>query len=215
MNRIKKLVQVLLAFMLVACGQSSELSWTEDVKLPDGRVVTLSRWVEFKGPYAMGDTPNESKQWFEFKHPQTGQVVKWENSDELGMLNTLALWIENGNPILLSKPALGGDSRKFQCPNPPYLLYEYASGKWQIKPLAQIPRQRIRANMTTHPKMRREEIEASKRRLSVEQTTNSYTYRDGVERVPYVISFEEMPPQTFVEQNCDRKTDKLLFIEGK
>ena len=34
---------------LAACGNGG-LKWTEDVLLPDGRTVTLTRYQEFKGP---------------------------------------------------------------------------------------------------------------------------------------------------------------------
>jgi hypothetical protein len=182
--------------LLSACGKSDELTWTEDVKLPDGRVVTLTRWVEFKGAYAMGDTPNESKHRLEFKHPDTGEIVKWENSKEMGMLNTVALMLDKGSPNILSVPSLGDDSHKFNCPNPPYLLYEYANGQWQAKPLGRIPDKLIRANLTTHIKEKSEEIERKKRHLTAAQTSDSYTYSD-VKRVPYIINFEGMPAQTF------------------
>lgn len=206
---------MLLTLALSACGKSDELAWTEDVKLPDGRVVTLTRWVEFKGAYAMGDTPNESKQRLAFKHPDTGELVKWENSKETGMLNTVALVLDKGVPMLLSKPALVGDSLKFHCPNPPYMLYDYVNGEWQSKPLTQVPVKIIRANLTTHIKEKREEIETKKRHLTVTQTSDSYTYFNGIHKVPYIINFVGMPTQTFVEQNCDRDVNNLLYIEGK
>lgn len=217
MNRIKKPLQVLLAFMLVACGQSSELSWTEDVKLPDGQVVTLSRWVEFKGPHAMGDTATESKQRLEFKHPETGEKIKWENVKEQGTVKTVAIWMDKGRPMLLSTPAYGDDAFKFNCPNPPYLLHEYVAGQWQPRSLAQIPIKIIRANLTTHAKDtdKRNQIEANKRHLTAAQTSDSYTYRDGVHKVPYVMKFEGVPTQTFGNQNCDHDFNELLLTEGK
>ena len=39
----------LLLLLAGACSRGSELEWTEDVKLPDGRVVALKRYTEFKG----------------------------------------------------------------------------------------------------------------------------------------------------------------------
>jgi hypothetical protein len=206
---------MLMTLALSACGKSDELAWTEDVKLPDGRVVTLTRWVEFKGPYAMGDTPNESKQRLEFKHPDTGEIVKWENSKETGMLNTVALVVDKGHLNILSVPSLGDDSHKFNCPNPPYLLYEYVNGKWQSKPLADIPDKLIRANLTTHIKEKREEIETKDRHLTAAQTSDSYTYSD-VKRVPYVINFDGMPVQTFENKNCTLGPNiNLLLFLGK
>ena len=204
---------LLCAVELAACR--NDLTWTEDVKLPDGRVVTLTRWVEFKGPYTMGDTATESKQRLQFKHPETGEIVKWENDKEPGLLKTVAIVLDKGNPVLLGTPAYGGDYFKFNCPNPPYLMYEYMSGQWRARPLAQVPVKTIRANLTTHAKQMREEIEANKRHLTAAQTSDSYTYRDGVFKVPYIIRFDGMPAQTFATKNCDHAFNELLFTEEK
>jgi hypothetical protein len=197
---------MLLAIVLAACG-SSDLTWTEDVKLPDGRVVTLKRWVEFKGAYAMGDTPNESKQRLEFKHPVTGETVKWENVEDTGMLRTIALLLDNGTPMLLTEPNLGQDFHQFKCPNPPYLLFEYVAGQWRNRPLAQIPVKNLRSNVTSRPKQEREAIEFNKRHLTVEKTRDSYTYYKGVHKVPYIIKFDNMPTQTFNDADCSRPSN--------
>lgn len=50
---------------LAACGDNS-LNWTENVLLPDGRTVTLTRHQEFKGPHEPGQPPTTSAYWFEF-----------------------------------------------------------------------------------------------------------------------------------------------------
>lgn len=209
---------LLLAAVLTACGKSSELTWTEDVQLPDGRVLTLKRWVEFKGGSShLGDPSTESRQSFEFKSPETGEMVKWQNDMDQGTIRTLALWLERGRPLLLGKPAYGGDSRKYGCPNPPYLLYEYTAGKWRPKPLAQIPIQRVRANLTFNPMGARDHIEQSKHHLTASETSDSYTYREGVHVTPYIIQFEGMPKQTFSDQNCELGPDytNLILMEGK
>jgi hypothetical protein len=229
---------LLCSMLLAACG-SSDLTWTEDVKLPDGRVITLKRWVEFKGGSShLGDPSTESRQSLEFKHPDTGEIVKWRNQmpqgpfridlsssvpasfdtgpDNMapGTLNTIALWLEQGKPRLLAKPMYGGDFSRFYCPNPPYLLYEYSAGQWRNRPLAEIGIKRVRANLTASPINSREDIELNKRHLTAAQTADSYTRPTGTYQVPYLIQFEGMPAQTFGLQNCSRPFNKLL-TEGK
>jgi hypothetical protein len=216
MKLLLKVVQLMLMVtLLTACDSSDELTWTEDVKLPDGRVITLKRWVEFKGAYAMGDTPNESRQRLEFKHPVTGETVKWENAEDTGMLRTIALLLDNGTPVLLTEPNLGQDFRYFKCPNPPYLLFEYAAGQWRNKPLVQISVRNIRSNITSRPKQKREEIEAGKRHLTVEQTRESYTSSSVAYQVPYVIAFDNMPTQTFSDADCSRPSNINDLISTK
>lgn len=204
--------------MLGGCSNESKLSWTEDVKLPDGRVVTLQRYTEFKsGSSHLGDPSTESLQRFSFKHPKTGETIRWENTEEQGRLKTIALWLVGDTPTLLTRPAYGGDEWTFKCPNPPYLLYEYVQGQWKSKPLVQIGINRLRSNMTAHPLKKRQHIEDNKRHLTADQTADSYTYRDGKYRVPYVLDFTDMPPQTFAEQTCHypSRVNYLLHDEGK
>src|SRR5262245_45915374 len=105
----------------IACnsGQKS-LKWKEDVLLlPDGPVVTLTRYQEFKWPTEPFTPRGPSYHWFEFKHPVNGKIIRWEDKGDLG---TVALLFKNGAPYLLVSPYYGGSLRDFGCPNPPYLL---------------------------------------------------------------------------------------------
>jgi len=234
--------QLLVCAALLAGCVRSDLTWTEDVRLPDGRVITLKRWVEFKGGSShLGDPSTESRQSLEFKHPDTGEIVKWHNQmpqgpfrmdlasstpasfdtgpDSMapGLLKTVAIWLDHGKPRLLGEPMYGGDLDRFYCPNPPYLLYEYTAGKWRNKPLAEIGIQRIRANLTVSPINARDEIERNKRHLSAEQTADSYARPTGTYQVPYVIQFEAMPAQTFRFEDCSRVSNlrDLIVDERK
>jgi hypothetical protein len=127
------------------------------------------------------------------------------------------LWIEHDTPVLVTRPAYGGDSWKYKCPNPPYLLLAHFSGQWQRRPLAAVGVERMRSNMTSNPLRDRRQIEESKHHLTAQQTSDSYTYRDGKFRVPYVLVFKGMPAQSFDERNCDYPSlnNYLLTDEGK
>lgn len=189
------------------------MKWSEDVRLPDGRTVKLKRWAEFKGGSGHpGEPATESLQRLEFKHPDTGETVRWENATEDGRLFTLALWLDNGTPQLLTEPAYGGDLRRFNCPNPPYLLYEYAGGRWLNKPLARVSLKRVRSNLTASPLNSRQLITQSHNYLNVGQTSNSHTFLEGRREVPYVLSFEEMPAQTFKLEDCSRVSNLKFLI---
>ena len=158
------LVSGLLAAMLpIAACTGSSLKWTEDVLLPDGRTVTLTRYQEFKGPSEPFTPPTESFYWFEFKNPDTGKKVRWENDREL---QTIALSIEAGVPNLLTAPNFGGGFT-YHCPDPPYLAFRYVDGKWMRIPLTELQRKVITPNMTDGAvRFRRSWIEANKHHLS-------------------------------------------------
>jgi hypothetical protein len=194
----------LLITTVGACkpSDSAPLKWTEDVRLPDGRIVTLTRYQEFKGPHEIGDTPNPSDYWLEFKNPKTGELVKWEQKGP--GLSTLALMIDGDAPMLLVTPDLGNSLREFNHPNPPYLLYRYERS-WQKVDLLNIPIKRLRVNMTFAPKDSRQLIINSGGKLSASVTSES----EFMGR-PYWINFSSMKKQTFGKESHGRKLEWLV-----
>lgn len=204
--RAKYITQLLSAlFLLVALAACSNpnapLKWTEDVRLPDGRIVTLTRYQEFKGPHELGDTPSESDYWFEFKHPDTGEVIRWQSDRDL---RTLALMMDGKVPILLTRPAFGISMRRYKCPNPPYLLFRF-EGAWKQVSVEQIPVKRLRVNMTFGASDSRKLIESSQHRLTDKQTSNSED-----DHRPFIINFSLMKEQTFDYENCDHPRNYLI-----
>lgn len=196
-----------ITFLIAACSDRQSLKWKEDVLLPDGRTVTLTRYQEFKGPYEIGDTPTESYYWFEFVNPDTGEKVRWETKREPG---TVALLIHDKVPLLLTRPAFGSGLRDLGCPDPPYLLYRYAAGKWEHIDLKAMPLPRLRSNMTYAVKERRKEIEASNHHLSADRTALSiYQYR------PWILDFTKFEKQTFDPYNCNKRLNQLLADDAK
>ena len=175
----------------------TRLRWVEDVRLPDGRVLTLTRYQEFMGPYMLGDTPTESDYWFEFKHPTTGAVVRWDGKRELA---TVALMMRGETPVLLVTPQFAGD-HQYNCPEPSYLLYQFENRAWQQVPLATIPVKRLRSNMTYSPKSRRVHIEALGKRVDAAEAA-----RSGARFSLADIDFGLMTEQVFGQPNgCDRQ----------
>lgn len=175
---------------LAACGDSRSLRWKEDVKLPDGRVVTLDRYQEFKGPHeiGVGESPTVSDYWFEFKNPDTGEQVLWESGRDVG---TVALLIDGGVPMLLVSPSFGGVFRR-KCPDPLYLLYRYERGTWQEVPISNMPVKQLRPNMTYPPNTKRKFIVAVDNRVSDADARES-----GMQISKYQINFDLMKVQTF------------------
>ena len=108
-NRTSNLViWGVLALVAAACllsGCTDRLKWTEEVRLPDGRVVKLERYQKFDGRPAEPFGPStESEYSFEFRMPGTGDEIRWRNKGELA---TVALAIDDGVPTLLTSPRTG------------------------------------------------------------------------------------------------------------
>ena len=198
----RALVSVLISLAVSGCGERiPPLKWTEDVKLPDGRVTTLTRYQEFRGTHELGAPPTESNSWFEFKNPETSATVRWQGTREL---STVALMMDGPTPLLLTMPNFSGPE-KFGCPNPPYLLFRFSGTTWQqVIPFA-APISILRVNMTFHPHDQRLNIVAAGYHLSAQQTS-SYSY----DRMPFLINLEGMTKQTFSQQNCGQIADMLI-----
>ncbi len=184
------LVCVLVLAGVSACSDSRSLKWTEDVLLPDGRVVSLARYQEFKGPHEIGQPPTESDYWFEFKHPDTGDAVRWESDRDLA---TRALVIDEGVVGLLVTPNFGGMYRK-KCPDPPYLLFYYNAGEWHEESIETLRGRQITTNMTYGVSDSREEIRSSSYHLSKEQVLRNAR---GPFRDNKAIDFSKLTTQTF------------------
>ena len=146
-NRVARSLQwpalVMLVLVLAGCGD--RLKWTEDVLLPDGRTVTLTRLQEFNGPPGQPfQPPSASYYRFEFVNPDTGEKVRWENNRDLA---TVALSINTKVPELLTTPQFGGGER-YRCPDPPYLAFQYVGGEWVRVSLGNLALKVLRPNMT-------------------------------------------------------------------
>lgn len=200
----KMLLVVFACLISVACSNGGDsIKWTEDVLLPDGRVVTLTRYQEFKGPHEIGQPPTASDYWLEFKHPDTSELVRWQYGRDLG---TVALMVSEGRPYLLVDPHFGSSRRDFNCPDPPYFLYRYENGSWERVDIKSIPVKKVSSNMSYTDEGDRNKIIKSNYRLTVAQTRERYV----LTMQPWVMDFSNMPEQTFGHFNCAKQSNYLL-----
>ena len=130
-----------MTLFLSACGDP--LRWREQILLPDGRIVTAVRYQEFKGPSEPFKPPTASYYRVEFRNPDTGEKVIWENSRDLA---TVALSINDTRPELITTPSFG--TLRYRCPDPPYVAFQYLDGQWVRIPLTALARKVVVPNMT-------------------------------------------------------------------
>lgn len=206
-----KLFSAAVAFFVLgaisACRyHDTSLKWTEEVRLSEGRVVILTRYQEFKGPHELTQTPSVSDYWFEFKHPDSGKLVRWQSDRDLA---TLVLLVEKGGTYLLTRPHFGSSMKRYGCPSPPYLLFRLqADDSWAQVPITDIPIKNVRVNMTFNPDSARARIKASGYRLLSSDTSNS-EFNDR----PFIINFSLMKEQTFALSNCSRTDDRDYLVD--
>lgn len=203
-----------LGAVLVACDGASELTWKEDVKLRDGRVITVSRRSEFRAPHEIGQTPGESHLWIEFEHPTTGEVVHFESklrgstaemeearskptSEPSLMHRPYALMMKESDVYIVTWLDSTIDDF-YGCPDPPFLLYRWHQGRWERRALEEIPYRRFAPNLTIGPQSERQKIESNGHHLKVEQVVFTEVGYGAVE-----FDFTGMTRQIFdLPPNC-------------
>jgi len=194
-----------LLLALTACSERS-LEWTEDVELPDGRIVLLTRYQEFRGVHEPGQRPTPSDYWLEFDNPDSRARVRWNGRRDLG---TVALLMDEGVPELLMTPWLGG-LRPWRCPDPPYLLFRYEAGQWKQIPLMTLRGQKIRPNMTSSPRDAGKDIRSHGNHLDWQLAGH---VSDALEPIAY-IDFTNLTTQTF-DTRCQPPFNTLEVKEGR
>lgn len=168
MMRIARWWCLLLAAVPIAasCARVDSIKWTEDVLLPDGRTVTLSRYEEFGGRYAPGQqSPTTSASGFEFKHPTTGRVVRFRGNH---YFSTRAIFVNGTDTFLILHPYLGGSASYEGCPSPPYVFAKHSVAGWHRIAYAESPLRRITQNMLGGVGGKTDRIRERQNRLGVE-----------------------------------------------
>jgi hypothetical protein len=177
---------LLFLFSLVGCDDGSELRWKEDVMLQDGRVITVSRRSEFRGPQEFTKAPTESYLWLELEHPTTKEKVQYETSFRHDSEEMVAFGAKSPpDPSLQHYPfalMMGGDDLYvvtrlwgrihsfLGCPDPALHLYRWNKGRWERRPLEEIPYRKFAINLTTNPGGMRQAMKQAKYHLAADQT---------------------------------------------
>jgi hypothetical protein len=120
---------VLAAVPVLGGCSGNTLTWTEEVKLLDGRVITVTQ----KRRYDANKMPREF--WLTFSLPELGnQEITWHEDILAQMLN-----VHQGKLYVVGTTDTEQTIRKYGNPNPPYLGYSYEAGQWQRIPFTEIP----------------------------------------------------------------------------
>ena len=129
-SKLKRLTFcALLAIMpiLGGCG-NNVIIWQEEVKLLDGRVITVTQQNRVEGR-----TPREF--WLTFKLPEFGgKEIVWNTN-----LMPVIMNIYQNKLYIVGIPFTTREFRQYGSPKPPYLGYRYEAGRWQLISFNEIP----------------------------------------------------------------------------
>lgn len=117
-------------------GFGNTLTWQEEVKLLDGRVITVTQKRRYERKM-----PREF--WLTFKLPEFGnKEIVWHES-----LDVLVLNLYQGKIYIVGIPGTEREFRQYGSPMPSYIGYRYDSGQWIRLPFNEIPTAIYQTNM--------------------------------------------------------------------
>jgi hypothetical protein len=127
---------LVLASAPIVGGCSNTGSWQEEVKLSDGRVITVTQKRRYESVYTgqnFGDLPREF--WLTFKLPEFGEKeITWHENLDPQVLN-----VYQGKLYVVGIPDTEREFRQYGSPFPEYVPYRYESGQWKRIPFNEIP----------------------------------------------------------------------------
>ena len=129
------LISILGCLMnLAAC--SPYVTWKEDVKINDGRVIVVEQKKRAEGPIAL-------EAWLTINLPEfSSQPMVWHEN-----LLPLVVNIDEGRLYVVGEPPTAVEARHYGCVSPPYVGFLWDSGKWKQIPFEKIPQRIYAVNM--------------------------------------------------------------------
>lgn len=185
---------------LTACGNT--VNWKQEAPLQDGRILIVERESD-QGPYdPFVAMRMEVGQTLIFVHPDTGESIRWKIPDGLQphMIN-----FDQGVPYYVLKAYTVADYNKWNCPNPPYMVFRYAEKRWTQIPFEQLPAKFVKPNLMQMAKSY-EKLLGSSNYVSVAGLQKYFARMDRHYRT---ISRERISP---VGEGC---FDDVLIEQGR
>jgi len=141
MNITKLFKRITLGFVLASvplvggCGDN-KLTWQEEVKLLDGRVITITQKRRYESVYTGSNSGNLPREyWLTFKLPEFGnKEITWHENLLPQVLN-----VYQGKLYVVGTPFTEVEFRQYGKPFPEYVPYRYEAGQWQRIPFNEIP----------------------------------------------------------------------------
>lgn len=137
MNVLTKRIVVLLIFLGVAMsGCADTVTWREEVKLSDGRVIEVTQKRRYEGVYTGQDVGSVVREaWLTFRLPEFGdQNITWHENLKPRILN-----LHEGKLYVVGFPPTGLELRQYGQPKPPYVGFRYEAGTWTRIRFVDIP----------------------------------------------------------------------------
>jgi hypothetical protein len=130
---------------LGGCGDNT-ITWQEEVKLLDGRVITVTQKRQYEKVYSgndIGKIPREA--WVTLRLQEFGnKEIIWHENLKPHVLN-----IYQGSLYMIATPPSGREFIQYGRPKPGYVEYKYDGMKWQRIRFNEVPEAIYDTNLLT------------------------------------------------------------------
>jgi len=194
---VRLCVLLFTGFTLNACGEAGKtIEWKQEVPLQDGRVIVVERISRQTGKIMPENVIMESEQTLSFAHPDTQERIRWTLPD--GLLPA-ALDFDGKTPYFVLRAYTVSDYNKWDCPNPPWLVYRYEEGEWGRVRFEKLPAGIVSQNLL--PMFKMSPLKEGGGRVTVRQLDDYWRHFAPSERVrAKTISREKISP---IGKGCD------------
>lgn len=134
-NLARSLLMIFLGTSINGCADNT-LTWKEEVKLLDGRVIIVEQKRRYDRGYTGQEVANIPREaWVTFKLPEfSNQDIVWHESLEIRVLNVF-----EGKLYIVGFPFTYREFQNYGKPAPPHIGYRYENKQWTRLQFNQIP----------------------------------------------------------------------------
>jgi hypothetical protein len=126
----------MLLLSVAVTGCADTVTWQEEVKLSDGRVIEVTQKRLYEGVCTgqdAGSVVREAR--LTFRLPEFGnQEIVWHENLKPRILNLI-----DGRLYIVGFPPTGKEFHQYGKQHPPYIGFRYENGKWRRILFAEIP----------------------------------------------------------------------------
>ena len=142
---LSKITFVFGCLMSLNACSNEFVTWQEEVKLLDGRVIVANQKRRYEGAYGggseFGSISRES--WLTVELPETGnQETTWHERLDPSHIN-----VANGRLYIVAQPMTTREYFSYNQPRPPYIGYVFENKVWRRISFNEIPVEIYNANL--------------------------------------------------------------------
>lgn len=143
-----KLIQIFVTIGVMGCQTacaSEFVTWQEEVKLNDGRVIVVTQKKRCEGAYTGGNYAKciAREAWLTIRLPEfSKEEIVWHEN-----LDALVLNVYGGKLFVIGWPHTGREFSQYGKPQPPYIGFVFERGQWKRIPFTEIPEAVYDTNM--------------------------------------------------------------------